>query len=100
MILIADSSALISLAIVDKLEVLEKLFGEVYIPNAVYNEIAKESRTGGSQLIDFCKDKVINISSNININVTLGAGESEAIILYKEKNADYLLCDDKKLKNL
>jgi len=98
MILIADSSALISLAIVDKLEVLEKIFGEVYIPEAVFNEISKENKTGASKLIDFCEDKIINISSNININITLGLGESEAIILYKEKNADFLLCDDKKAK--
>jgi len=66
MILVADSSALIALAIVDKLEVLDKLFVEV--------------------------------SSNINFNVTLGKGESEAIILYKELNGDFLLCDDKKAK--
>jgi len=30
MILIADSSALVALSVVDKLDVLEQLFGEVY----------------------------------------------------------------------
>ena len=98
MILIADSSALVALAIVDKLEVLEKLFGEVYIPRAVYDEISEDGKTGRDKLIQFSKDKIIDISLDININVALGIGESEAIILYKEKNAEYFLCDDKKAK--
>jgi predicted nucleic acid-binding protein len=42
MILIADSSALVALSIVDKLDVLEKLFGDVYVPRAVYDEVSKK----------------------------------------------------------
>ena len=41
---------------------------------------------------------MLDISSEVNLNITLGSGESEAIILYKEKSADFLLCDDKKAK--
>lgn len=40
MILIADSSALITLAICDGLQLLEPLYGEVLVPQAVYNEVA------------------------------------------------------------
>jgi len=98
MILIADSSAIIALAIIDKLEVLEQLFGEVYVPQAVYDEISKQDKAESERLTNFCKDKTLNIITNINLNITLGQGESEAIILYKEKNADYFLCDDKKAK--
>jgi len=98
MILIADSSALIALAIVDKLELLDQLFGKVYIPRAVYSEIIKDNKQASVKLKEYCQDKVIDISSIINFNVSLGKGESEAIILYKEQDADYLLCDDKKAK--
>jgi len=98
MILIADSSALIALAVVDKLDVLDELFGEVYVPRAVYNEISHQSKDESEKLADYCKDKVLNIASETNLNVTLGIGESEAIMLYKEKRADFLLCDDKKAK--
>jgi hypothetical protein len=98
MILIADSSALIALAIVDKLDVLEKLFGEVLIPQAVYEEICKEYKKESHKLKLFSQDRVVTVSSDINFNITLGRGESEAIMLYKEQNADYLLCDDKKAK--
>ena len=98
MILIADSSALIALAVVDKLDVLEKLFGEVYVPRAVYNEVSHKSKGESEKLANYCKNKVLDIASDVNLNITLGIGESEAIILYKEKNAQYLLCDDKKAK--
>ena len=98
MILIADSSALIALAVIDKLDVLEALFGEVYVPRAVYNEVSHQSKGESEKLAYYCKDKVLDITSNVNLNITLGIGESEAIILYKEKNADFLLCDDKKAK--
>ena len=98
MILIADSSALIALSIVDKLEVLEKLFGQVFVPQAVYEEVYIKHKEESNKLHNYCKDRIIKISSQINFNVTLGKGESEAIILYKEQNADFLLCDDKKAK--
>ena len=98
MILIADSSALIALAVVDKLDLLEKLFGQVYVPRAVYNEVNHQSKGESEKLAHYCKDKILDISSNVNLNITLGLGESEAIILYKEKDANFLLCDDKKAK--
>ncbi len=98
MILIADSSALIALSIVDKLDILEKLFGEVYIPRAVYVEVSQENKNKSQELSLYCRDRVLDISSEINFNISLGLGESEAVMLYKEKNADFLLCDDKKAK--
>ena len=81
MILIADSSALIALAVVDKLEVLEKLFGEVYVPRAVYDEVSHQSKGESEKLASYCEDKVLDITSDVNLNITLGVGESEAIIL-------------------
>jgi predicted nucleic acid-binding protein len=98
MILIADSSALIALAIVDQLDVLEKLFGEVYVPRAVYDEISKTNKAESRKLSAYCNDKVVDIQSRADFNVSLGRGESEAIVLYAELEADFLLCDDKKAK--
>ena len=98
MILIADSSALVALAIVDKLDTLEILFGSVYIPTAVFNEISKKDKPESKKLTDYCKSRVIDVTEQVNFNISLGLGESEAIVLYKEKNADFLLCDDKKAK--
>jgi len=98
MILIADSSALVALSIVDKLDILENLFGEVYVPRAVYNEVNQKDKAQSHKLANYCKNRVLDTKSSINFNISLGQGESEAIILYSEKNADFLLCDDKKAK--
>jgi len=98
MILIADSSALIALAIVDKLDILDKLFGEVYLPRAVYDEVSREHKPESSKLVTYCKTRIVEVTSAARFNVTLGKGESEAIVLYQEKQADFLLCDDKKAK--
>ena len=40
MIIIADSSALVSLSVCNSLSLLEPLFGEIYVPEAVYNEVS------------------------------------------------------------
>jgi len=98
MILIADSSALVALSIIDKLELLEILFGSVYIPTAVFNEISKKDKPESKRLTEYGMGRVIDVTKQVNFNISLGLGESEAIILYKEKNADFLLCDDKKAK--
>ncbi len=98
MILIADSSALVTLSIVDKLDILEQLFGEVYVPRAVYEEVSQENKAESYKLKNYCKDKVLDIQSRTNFNISLGQGESEAIVLYSEQNADFLLYDDKKAK--
>jgi len=70
-VIIGDSSALIALAVVDKLELLEKLYKECYVPQAVYDEVTK---------------------------LGLGIGELEAITLYKQLDADILLIDDERAK--
>jgi predicted nucleic acid-binding protein len=98
MILIADSLALVALSVVDKLDVLEKLFGQVYVPRAVYDEVRKENKAESYKLANYCNDRVLDIQSSANFNISLGKGESEAIVLYTEQNADFLLCDDKKAK--
>lgn len=98
MILIADSSALITLATVDKLWILDEIFGVVYIPQAVYDELTIDNKAESKILNEYCKDKIYKINQELYFNIILGAGESEAIILYKELNANFLLCDDKKAK--
>ena len=53
MILIADSSALIALAVVDQLNILEKLFVEVYVPRAVYEEVSQKNKEASKKLTGY-----------------------------------------------
>lgn len=45
MILIADSSVIIAFQAVDRLDVLRSLFGEIFIPDAVYKEVFAVEKT-------------------------------------------------------
>lgn len=42
--IIGDSSALVSLAVMDCLHLLEMIFDEVYVPKAVYDELVIENK--------------------------------------------------------
>ena len=58
MILIADSSALIALAICEKLYILEKIFETIYVPERVYKEVSHPDKYKSKILTSFLHDKV------------------------------------------
>ncbi|SFV60735.1 hypothetical protein MNB_SV-6-1885 [hydrothermal vent metagenome] len=51
--IIGDSSALIALAVVDKLELLEKLYENLFVPQAVYDEVTQVERPQSDKLKKF-----------------------------------------------
>ena len=88
--IVCDSSVLITLADVDILHVLKSLFREVSIPKAVKKEVF-----GRRKPPSFIK--CVEISEPIRLKVlksNLGAGESEAVCLYEEIDANLLIIDD------
>jgi predicted nucleic acid-binding protein len=50
MILVADASALIALATCDGLDWLEKLFGQVLVPETVFTEVVISDKPQSSRL--------------------------------------------------
>lgn len=100
-LVIADAGPLFSLAIVDKLELLNQLFNEIKISKAVWDEITLDKSTEFyNKISHFFKDKVSNIKGFNELTFAMDYGESESVILYKELNADFLLIDDKKARNI
>ena len=65
MIIVADSSPLISLAILSKLELLIKLFDDIFIPEAVFVEITKADKPYSDILTKFANTKVKSIKNKI-----------------------------------
>jgi len=99
MIIVCDSSPIIALALCNQLELLDKLFNDILIPQEVYNESTKEGKEPTPIIKEWAAGKVIKVINRQNVNIfneTLDKGESEAIALYLEKSADYLLIDEKK----
>jgi predicted nucleic acid-binding protein len=100
---VADSSCLISLSRIGKLEVLHDLFGGIIIPEAVYYEVVVRGagRTGAEEVKKakwIKKQKVQNALAVGAFKVNLGAGESEAIALASESKAAFLILDDFKAR--
>jgi predicted nucleic acid-binding protein len=62
-VIISDAGPIFSLAIIDKLEILDKLFDEIYIPKAVWEELTRDKTTAHYQrIVDYFKDKTKEIS--------------------------------------
>ncbi len=101
MVLIADTSPLISLIVSGKLNIIEEIFGEYYIPKGVWDEL-----TSHNELSNY-KDELKILSEKVKYTqsffIEIGGidkGETEAIVLYKELNADLLLIDDRKARKV
>lgn len=103
MIVVADTTPIISLIKSRQLDLLQKLFEVVYIPEAVYKELTENERYFDEACIikecDYIKVKRVENKSAIEIlrNLSgLDAGESEAIVLASAMNSDVLLMDEHK----
>ena len=101
MFLIVDTSPLISLIVINKLNLLKELFPEFNLPNAVWEELEAHNQLKlYKKELDFLKQYVNkSISSPITIP-GIDKGETEAIQLYIELNANVLLIDDKKARSI
>lgn len=104
-IVVADSSCLIGLSKIGKLNILHQLFGEIIIPEAVFSEVViqGEGRPGAKEVKDTNWIKKIAVKNEIAVKalkLSLGAGESEAIVLASECNAEFIILDDWKARQI
>ena len=99
MIVICDSSPLIALSLLDKLNLLDRLFNDVLIPLSVFNEVTMDNKSEAARIAKWARNKVV-VATNIRLvesfSLLLDKGEAEALSLYIEKEADFLLIDEKK----
>lgn len=103
MLIVSDTTPIISLVKVNYLYILNLLFGKIFIPEAVYNELTENpiyvEEAEQIRNCDFILCEPVHNKEAVKIlrNVTgLDAGESEAIVLYNELNADFLIMDERK----
>lgn len=96
---VADSTCLIGLSRIRSLSVLRELFESILIPPSVYDEVVTSGagRPGAAEVatadwIATCEPK--DHLAVESLKITLGAGESEAIVIAREQNADFIILDD------
>ena len=101
MIVVSDTTPLISLMKLSCLELLEKLFGEVIIPEGVYDELTRNQAfheeaeyIRSSSFIQVLPVKDLNEVIRLRQITGLDQGESEANILASTVHADTLLMDE------
>ena len=99
MIVVVDSSALITLARIGRLELLHQTTDVIHIPKAVFEEVVQKGagRPGSGELAqaDWVRRRTVrDVASVDRLRARLGRGESEAIVLAKELGADFLVIDD------
>lgn len=101
MIVVSDSTPLITLMKVARLQILKELFGEIIVPEAVHKELTSNVRfSEGAQQInssDFIR--VISVEDRKSVSLLqraagLDLGESELIIYAENNKADLLLVDE------
>lgn len=98
-IVVADSSCLIALARSGQLDVLRALFGQIIIPAAVYDEVVTQGagRPGSVEVAQAEWIITKQIQDQLAVQalcLTLGRGESEAMVLAAETAARFLILDD------
>lgn len=101
MIVVSDTSPFIALLNINQIYLLYTIFGKVIIPPIVKDELFENIYTRKS-ILDLIEKKHLQIS-NLKDRIFyhsliqyLDSGESEAIALAVELNADLILIDEKK----
>jgi uncharacterized protein len=100
MIVVSNSSPLISLSAIGRLELLRTLYGAISIPRAVHNEVAEtgSGRPGAVEVKSLAWITCCDVSSANVVTALQGKldhGEAEAIALALELPADLLLMDER-----
>ena len=107
-LVVCDSSFLILISKLEMLDLLIEVFEDILIPQAVYFESVEQGRIlrkmdaflvekrikDGKIIVEKIKD--LAEKERLIKNFNMHEGESEALILYLEKNADLLGTDDYK----
>lgn len=94
---VSNTTPIISLLKIGKLQILKDLYGEIFVPQEVFNEIEagknKEYYTDLSK-IEWIKVEKIQNPKSLSYFLDLDKGEAEAIVLATELDADLIILDE------
>ena len=93
MTVVADSTPLISLSSIGRLDLLKSLYGRILIPPAVHREVVNQGqgRWGAAEVTaaEWIETRLVTQTERLEaFPPNLGMGEREAIILGQEVAAD------------
>jgi len=100
-IVVSNASPIMNLATVGQTNLLEQLYGGIFVPDAVFQELtaigsARPDSTIPQALSRIATRSVANRSLVDSLLLELDVGEAEAIVLAVETRADLLLLDERR----
>lgn len=100
-IVVSDTTAITHLAKIKLLHILQALYEEILIPEAVHKELSQVNpgQVGALQVLNASWIKVVPVKDKLlvsRLRASLDQGESEAIALAVERNANVLIIDEVK----
>lgn len=101
MIVVSNTSPIINLAAIGRLNLLQQLYGKVVIPQSVYDEIvvSGSGQAGSFEVsnLDWLETRsAADVALVALLQVELDSGEADAIALAVELKADLILMDERK----
>lgn len=98
MVVVSDTSVITNLLQINKIELLQQLFKKVVIPGEVYNEL---NRIPGHTIFLAEQEwiQILSPADNLAVEkllIYLDKGEAQSIVLAAELQADLLLIDERK----
>lgn len=100
MIVVSDTSPITNLTQINRLDLLPKLYGAVTIPQTVADELARFPHSTGFNLlalVPWLTVRAVHDTRRVaSFRLQLDQGESEALVLCQELQADLLLIDERK----
>ena len=101
--IVSNSGPLISLARIDRLDLLPELFGNVVVPTAVFQELTRGLDRPGASAIRGAEwllvKQVTDPSEVARLSFWLDAGESEVLVLARELGATAAI-DERRGRNI
>lgn len=105
MVVVSNSSPIIHLVKINKLYLLERMYGQIFVPNQVYLECTETRQyheevkfISAASWIDIVQIKDIKLFKLLYSEID--AGEAEALVLAFENNADLVLLDDMEARSM
>ncbi|MEM3713071.1 MAG: DUF3368 domain-containing protein [Thermoproteota archaeon] len=112
-IVVSNSTPLIYLSKVGRLNIIKDVFGKVFIPEAVFNEAVIQGKmlkisdafiiekaVGDWILREQVKPEISTEYRFLDTNTKLGLGEKEALKLCKQLNAEFFIVDDREARRV
>jgi predicted nucleic acid-binding protein len=107
-LVVCDSSTLIHLTSIGRLDLLQTFYGQITIPPAVWNEVVEQGagRAGAQEVAEARQAGWITLLAPADeplvdlLKRDLDAGESEVIALAIERQADLILLDESEARRI